>query len=118
MYLMTEYYLAELIEIIPVHEGGGTIKDVYMNGYPVNKDIKTRLIYICRVIKNLVNDNRICHKGVFYIEDSKRNNIIHIERDSIECTFSKYKYWKNYVECVGQHKMNENETYQLYKFKF
>ena len=119
MYLMTEHYLAELIEIIPVHEGGGTnIDGSYMNGHPKMKDIKTRIIYVCRVIKKLVSDKRFCFEGEFYIEDSKRNNIIHVERDSIECTFSKFKYWEKYVEFLCNKKINENEVRQIYKFKF
>ena len=110
MYIMTDFYISELIQMVPVTHGGG-LNDVYRvkDGVPNYNGFKTDIIYVCRIVKEIVSVNeKYCR-----VIDSQKNSLIHYQIRDIKHTFHSIHDYENYLN-----KEYKDGGIQYYSFKF
>lgn len=110
MYIMTDFYISELIQIVPVTHGGG-LNEVYRvkDGVPNYNSFKTDIIYVCRIVKEIIaNDEKY-----YRIVDSQKNKLIHYQLHEINYTFHNINDFENYLT-----KEYKDGGIQYYTFKF
>lgn len=110
MYIMTDFYISELIQIVPITHGGG-LNEVYRvkDGVPNYNGFKTDIIYVCRIVKEIVAEN----KKYCRVIDSQKNSLIHYQIHDIKYTFHNIHDFENYIN-----KEYKDGDIQYYSFKF
>ena len=110
MYIMTDFYISELIQMVPVTHGGG-LNDVYRvkDGVPNYNVFKTDIIYVFRIVKEIVTEKWKYSRVI----DSQTNSLIHYQKHDIKHTFHSIHDFENYLN-----KEYRDGDIQYYSFKF